>query len=236
MTGAIGATPLIHVEWDRAFRLIRSIHPPIDLFEDIADPRDWEALASVESKTNPRLMENMGRLDLVPPERRVNGPGASLAMAPFVHVSPDRPGRFTAGQYGVYSAGDSEEVALREVAYHQARLMRSTGEGPGWHSQFRMLVGAVDRVFADLRGRDDCHDPDDWRVPQALAADLRGAGADGVHYRSVRCPGGLCIGAFWPDAVGLPRQADHYEMHWDGQQVDRVFNRRTRQEFSLQPH
>ena len=83
MTGAIGATPLIHVQWDRAFRLIRSIHPPIDLFEDIADPRDWEALASVESKTNPRLMENMGRLDLVPPERRVNGARPARLAACF---------------------------------------------------------------------------------------------------------------------------------------------------------
>lgn len=233
MTVADDTVPLLHVQWDRAYRLIRSIHPPIDLFEDIADPRDWEALASVESKTNPRLMDNMGRLDLVPALRRVGGPGASLVMAPFVHVSPDRPGRFSTGHYGVYSAGDSEEVALREVAYHQARLMRSTGEVPGWHSQFRMLVGAVDRVFADLRGRDDCHDPDHWDVPQALAAHLRAGGADGVHYRSVRSPGGLCIGAFWPDAVGLPRQSDHFEMHWDGQRVDRVFNRRTRREFAL---
>ena len=225
--------PSIRVQWDRAYRLIRSIHPPIDLFEDIADPRDWEALASVESKTNPRLMDNMGRLDLVPVARRVNGPGASLVMAPFVHVSPDRPGRFTTGHYGVYSAGDSEEVALREVAYHQARLMRSTMEPPGWHSQFRMLTGAVDRTFADLRTRDDCHDPDDWHVPQLLAAQLRRGGAEGVHYRSVRSPGGLCIGAFWPDAVGLPGQTDHFEMHWDGQTVDRVFNRRTRREFAL---
>ncbi|TIN69406.1 MAG: RES domain-containing protein, partial [Mesorhizobium sp.] len=35
------------VDWPQTFRIIRSIHPPIDLFEDIADPRDWEALASV---------------------------------------------------------------------------------------------------------------------------------------------------------------------------------------------
>jgi hypothetical protein len=223
----------IHVRWDRGFRLIRTIHPPIDLFEDIADPRDWDALVSVESKTNPRLVESIGRLDLVPPERRVVGPGASLVMAPFVHVSMDRPGRFTAGEYGVYSAGDSEEVALREVAFHQARLMRSTGERPGWHSQFRMMVGAVDRAFADLREREDCHDPADWSVPQRLAARLRADGADGVHYNSVRCPGGLCIGAFWPDAVGIPQQADHYELHWDGERVDRVLNRRTRAEFAL---
>ncbi|WP_235694169.1 RES family NAD+ phosphorylase [Caenibius tardaugens] len=233
MSGHGVALPDIHVRWDRACRLIRSIHPPIDLFEDIADPRDWEALASVESKTNPRLVESMGQIDLVPVERRVAGPGASLVMAPFVHVSPDRPGRFTTGHYGVYSAGNSEEVALREVAWHQARLMRSTGEKAGWHSQFRMLIGQVDHLFVDLRGRPEYHSPDDWSVPQAMAGTLRAAGADGVHHQSVRCPDGLCIGAFWPDVVGLPQQADHYELHWDGVRVDRVLNRRTKGEFAL---
>lgn len=103
----------VRVRWPRAHRIIRSIYPPIDLFEDIADPQDWEALASAESKTNPRLWEHLGRLDLMPPERRVSGPGASYLMAPFVHCSPDRPGRFTDGTYGVYSAGDREEVAIR---------------------------------------------------------------------------------------------------------------------------
>lgn len=230
---ARAAWPEVRVTWDRAFRLIRSIFPPIDLFEDIADPRDWEALGSAESKTNPRIAEGMGRLDLVPPGRRVSGPGASIVMAPFVHLSPDRPGRFTQGRYGVYSAGDSEEVALREVAFHHARMMRATAEAPGWHSQFRMMVGTVDRTFADLRERADCHDPDDWTTPQSVAADLRRQGADGVHYRSVRSPGGLCIGAFWPDAVGIPRQGDHYQLHWDGAQVDRVLNCRSKVEFGL---
>ncbi|MXP27082.1 RES domain-containing protein [Altererythrobacter indicus] len=223
----------IHVEWTRAFRLIRSIHPPIDLFEDLADPRDWEALASIESKTNPRIAESIGRLDLVPLARRVSGPGATMVMAPFVHASPDRPGRFTTGHYGVYSAGDSEEVAILEVAYHQKRLMRATDEPPGWHSQFRMMIGAIDHVFADLRGFPLLHDPESWGASQIAARQLREAGHDGVHYRSVRCEDGLCVGAFWPDVIGIPKQADHYEMHWDGNKIDRIYNRRTDQEFAL---
>src|SRR5690606_37943220 len=140
-----GGLSLARVRWPKACRIIRSIYPPIDLFEDIADPQDWEALASAESKTNPRLWEHIGRLDLVPPARRVGGPGASYLMAPFVHISTDRPGRFTDGTYGVYSAGDREEVAIREVAHHHGRAMANSGEEPGWTSQFRMLVGRLDR-------------------------------------------------------------------------------------------
>jgi hypothetical protein len=221
------------VTWPRLYRLIRSIHPPIDLFEDIADPADWEALASAESKTNPRLRDSLGRLDLVPLARRVSGPGASWMMAPFVHVSPDRPGRFTDGTYGVLSAGNTEEVALREVAYHHGRFMRASAEAPGWTAQFRALTGHIDRSLHDLRADSACHDPDDYSVPQQVGAALRRAGSDGVLYRSVRCAGGECVGLFWPDVIPPLVQGDHFSFHWDGERVDRFRNLRTGRIFAF---
>ena len=48
--------PVAQVSWRGAVGIIRGIHPPIDLFEDIADPADWPLLISAEQKTNPRLM------------------------------------------------------------------------------------------------------------------------------------------------------------------------------------
>src|SRR3546814_12996721 len=92
--------PLSPVDWPSAVRLIESKYPPIDLFEDLAEPEDWELLAAAEAKTNPRIAETIGNLDLVPVERRVAGPGASYVMAPFTHCSPDRPGRFHDGHFG----------------------------------------------------------------------------------------------------------------------------------------
>lgn len=74
MTDELPVTP---VRWTAAVRIIRSLWSPIDLFEDIADPADWPLLLSAEQKTNPRIMETIGNLDLVPQERRVGGPGAS---------------------------------------------------------------------------------------------------------------------------------------------------------------
>lgn len=223
----------VRVVWPRAFRQIRSIYPPIDLFEDIADPADWEALASAESKTNPRLWAHLGRLDLVPVERRVGGPGASLLMAPFVHISPDRPGRFNDGSYGVFSVGNSEEVSIREVAHHHARFMALTAEAPGWTSQFRMLVTRLDLDLHDVRPRADCHRPDDYGPPQALGRSLRQSGSNGVLYHSVRCSGGECAGLFWPDLMPVPVQADHFEFHWDGTRVDRIRNCSTGKIFAL---
>jgi len=57
----IAAVPVVEVKWHQAVRIIRSIFPPIDLFEDIADPADWPLLISAEQKTNPRLMETIGK-------------------------------------------------------------------------------------------------------------------------------------------------------------------------------
>ena len=227
------APPLAHVQWPQAYRIIRSIHPPVDLFEDIADPIDWEAIASAESKTNPRLREQIGRLDLVPPARRVGGPGASYLMAPFVHVSRDRPGRFTDGSYGVYSAGDSEEAALYETAHHQGLAMAASDEAPGWTSQFRVLVNSIDLELHDLRAVDACHCPDSYEHSQKFGIGLRDAGSNGVLNRSVRKADGECVSVFWPDVMTIPVQGDHYDYHWDGQKVDRVRNIRAGAIFSL---
>ena len=104
------AIPVAQVEWKGAVRIIRSAFPPIDLFEDIADPADWPLLISAEQKTNPRIMATIGNLDLVPADRRVGGNGASYLMAPFTHVSTDRPSRFTDGTYGVLYVGNAFET------------------------------------------------------------------------------------------------------------------------------
>lgn len=131
--------PVVVVQWNRAARIVRSLFPPISLFEDIADPADWALIMSAEQKTNPRLVEGIGALDMVPPERRVGGPGASYLMAPFTHASRDRPSRFSDGTFGLLYVGSSYEVALFETIHHHARFMAATQEAPGWTSQFREI-------------------------------------------------------------------------------------------------
>ena len=50
------------LRWAPGFRIIRTIYPPVDLFEDIADPADWELLVSAEAKLNPRIRDEIGNL------------------------------------------------------------------------------------------------------------------------------------------------------------------------------
>lgn len=217
------SVPLAKIEWKRAVRIIRSLYPPIDLFEDIADPADWDLIMSAEQKTNPRLMETIGNLDLVPPERRVGGQGATSLMAPFTHVSPDRPSRFGDGSFGVLYAGKTFEVALFETMHHHARFMAATAQPAGWTSRFREIVLDIDAELHDVRniaGNSSVLAPDDYTKSQALGLRLRDFGSDGVVYPSVRAPGGECAGLFYPDCASLPTQGRHLDYHWNGAVVD----------------
>ncbi|PQM26742.1 hypothetical protein CVO77_17220 [Sphingopyxis lindanitolerans] len=216
--------PLSPVDWPSAVRLIESKYPPIDLFEDLADPEDWELLAAAEARTNPRISETIGNLDLVPVERRVSGPGASYVMAPFTHCSPDRPGRFHDGSFGAYYAASDFETAVAEVTYHQAQRLADTRDEPGWISDMRELVGAVNSEFVDVRGDGfkALLAPNDYAPSQAFAHQRRDDGANGIVYPSVRDPGGECIAAFWPDVVSKPVQARHFRYHWDGARIDMI--------------
>ncbi|MCC4243029.1 RES family NAD+ phosphorylase [Stappia indica] len=223
LPGGFATTRLV---WPRYHRLISSAYPPIDLFEDIADPADWELLAAAEAKSNPRVAETIGSLDLVPAGRRVSGPGASYVMAPFTHVSPERKGRFHDGSFGAFYAARSFDTALFEVAHHQARFFAATGEAPGWIADMRELVGEIDADMVDLTREDPAAapllDPDDYGPSQTFAAEIRAAGHNGIAYPSVRHDGGACFAAFHPDVMSVPIQACHLTCHWDGKRIDMV--------------
>ena len=214
--------PLRRIVWSRTYRAVRTVYPPVGLFEDIADPADWELIAAAEAKTDPGVRDTIGAIRLVPPERRVSGPGASWAMAPFCHVSPERPSRFSDGGYGVYYAGNRFDVALAETLFHFERFMAATGEAPAT-ADYRELIGRIDAELHDLRGGAfrSALDPGDYGDAQALARDLRrNHNSDGLVYPSVRRPGGEAIAAFWPDVAGIPAQGRLLRYRWDGARAD----------------
>jgi hypothetical protein len=213
--------------WAQSHRIVRSIYPPIALFEDIADPADWELLVAAEAKLNPRLRDVVGNLALVPAARRVSGPTASLVMGAFTHCSPDRPSRFSDGRFGVWYCGDRFEVALAETAHHFERFMRATVEPPGEADVWERIAAVGGRL---AEATDPALlAPEDWAPAQDFARRMREAGADGILYRSVRWPAGQAMALFWPDTVTLPvRDGRQLRYHWDGHRMDRWFVHGTR--------
>jgi hypothetical protein len=218
--------PRRKLAWDKTYRIIPSRYPPIDLFERIGDPSDWETLAAIEGMTNDRLRDQVGTISVVPVAERISGPGASPIMAAFTHTG--FPSRFTDGSYGVYYASDRLEGSLREVAYHQARFLARTHE-PRARLELRTYVGSVSAQLHDVRGGwPAVHAPHSHAASQKLGATLRAAGADGVVYDAVRMKGASNLAAFRPRAVASPvagrahtLQGPHFLLNWDGARIDR---------------
>ncbi len=231
------SVPTARVSWRPSYRLIPSRFPTVGLYDAIADPADLDAVFAIEALANPRLRDEIGELQLVPPDERVSGPGATPVMAAFTHLNPDG-SRFSDGSYGVYYAAHSLATALAEVSHHRAVFLRRTDE-PAIDLDLRLVTAQVEADLHDLgSARSDAAsrrrfapalNPDDYGAPQRLGRALRLAGSWGIRYPSVRDNGGECVGIFRPRALRHAKAAAHIALHWDGRRITHWFEKR-------QPH
>ena len=220
--------PRRRIRWRTAIRIIPSRFPPIDLFERVADPEDFEALHEVEALTNDRLREEVGDIRRVAPEDRVFGPGSSWIMAPFTHPNPNG-SRFSDGAFGVYYAARDRATAVAETCYHRARFLAWTGEPP-IELDVRVLEATLDARLHDLHplapDLPGVLDPDDYGAGQRLGGRLREEGSWGIAYPSVRRAGGDCVAVFRPRALSGCRQAEHLVYAWDGTEIAEVYEKK----------
>jgi RES domain-containing protein len=227
---AARALPTAGVQWRPGFRLVASRFPPIDLFERVADPADWEALHALESLTNPRVRDATGKISLVPPADRVAGPGATILMAPFTHLNPAG-SRFADATHGALYLADTLDTAIAETRHHRERFLRATHE-PATEVELRCYLIDLDATLHDLRGRADdaryaaVYAADDYSASQALARALRAAGSDGVIYDSVRRSGAVNVAAFRPRLASNVRQSVHLRYAWNGERITAVYELR----------
>lgn len=218
---------LADISWHPCYRIIPSRFPPIDLFEDVADPADLEAVFAIEAMTNDRLRDEVGDISLVPEEDRISGEGTSPIMAAFTHLSPSGD-RFTDGSYGVFYAALTLDTAIAETSYHRVQFMMATKE-PAQELDMRVYAADLDAELHDLRPlRDD--NPDiyhstSYAASQALALELREQGSHGLVYRSVRDEAGECAAVFKPRMLSNCRQERHLCYVWDGTTIAHVYEK-----------
>ena len=228
--------PISKIKWQKSYRLIPSRYPPIDLFDDIASPEDWENLARAECKTNPRIRKKIADISTIPKEKRICGDGANWVMAAFTHISKNRPSRFSDGSHGVYYCANDFETALQETIFHQGRFLKATKQKAGWTTVMRELIAKIDNDFHDITSANDNNidniiannkfekelDPDSYEHSHILAKKLRNQNSNGITYPSVRRKGGQCLAVFWPNAISIPKQGSHWQYHWNGEEFDYI--------------
>ncbi|MGF1547442.1 MAG: RES family NAD+ phosphorylase [Thiotrichales bacterium] len=212
----------------KQYRIIATRYPPIDFFERHVPSDLLGAVWELETRTNPRLLEETGDLHRVAAVDRLSGPGASIVMAAFTHIG--WPSRFSDGSYGVYYAGRTLETAIRETVHHRERIARHAALSETEFS-LRAWIGRVQKPLHDIRLpefdplHDAAPDPGDHPLAQAYAQSLRATGSWGLYYRSVRHPGGECIAALRPPAVSAPIQGAHLVYVWNGERITQVYER-----------
>jgi hypothetical protein len=217
------ATALLHQD---AYRLVNGKYPPIQLFDDVADEADFEALYAVQALTNPRIQMQVGELHRVPPGRRPWGiPGCNYALGPFVHLSPYG-SRFSDGAYGVFYCAERMATAIAETRYHQERYFQGVR---GLKFDRIVMRGLKVRFSARLR---NIHDPyrddeawyhtDDYGSARRLGQALFDADEHGLVYGSVRHNQARCFALLSPHLVESVTPATHYEYIWDGERIAHI--------------
>lgn len=215
--------PVLTAQAIRAYRLVNSKFPPIALFNDVADAEEFEALYQIQALTNPRLQNEVGRLELLPVQEIPFGTvGCSYAVAPFTHINPAG-SRFSSGAFGMLYLADTIETAIAEVRHHQ-QLYWSNVDGLSYERfVFRGLAcsfneaGCQDATVIALA--DPIYAPSDYSQARELGMALKKAGSPGLRYHSVRAPGSVCWGLLTPRYVSGIVQCAHYEMIWSGEVV-----------------
>jgi hypothetical protein len=221
--------PRSDLDWSPAYRVIPTRFPAVNLFDRVSSEQDFDALYALEAMTNDRLRTELGELDLVPADERCFGPGCGPIMAAFTHLNPAG-SRFSDGSYGVFYCARDKSTAIAETRYHSGRFLAATNEAP-LRTQMRLYTVMAHGEVVDLRGENIARsgldprllDPDDYASGVALGRAVRGAGAPGIAYPSVRDTQGECLAALRTTMLHDCRHAAYLEYNWNGQAIDYVF-------------
>lgn len=202
-----------------AYRLVNSRYPTVDLFDDVVDADDFEVMFELQALTNPRILDAIGDISLLPKDQRPSGiDGFNYAVAPFTHINPQG-SRFSDGRFGVLYLGQTIETAVAEVKHHQDMTWRKIPSLHNDQMQFRGLscqfndAGALNIQPYTSHG---VYDPSSYALSRPFGEQVYLAQEPGIRYNSVRQSGATCWAMMTPKPVSRIVQTAHYEMTWEG--------------------
>lgn len=196
------------------FRLIPSRFPPVQVFEGLVANDRLEALAKVESRTNPRLISNDHlRATISPTAHRLQ----NFNHAPFKYINPEG-SRFFPPFPPVVEMADCRQTALAAAVARRAHFLGQTSEAPTG-LDMRMLKTPVRARLADFTdvsptaSRDECRER-----ARALPENV-----DGIVYRSPDRPSNLSYAILNGEVLGYTLQTAHFRFWWDGRRIAGIY-------------
>lgn len=216
------AHPLVREAFPRTIRLVASARLRDAVLAPLADGDDEHALlAEIEGATSGRLIAEERGIGGLGADELVHGvPHARFINASFAYVKPRAPMRFNPANRGAWYAALALETCIAEVGHHLTLALADAGDFNAVVDYGEMLA-SMSGLFIDLRASvgHAALDPDPatgYAAGNALAAEARAQGHNGIIYPSVRHPGGICIAALWPNVVQSVVQGDMVRLIWAG--------------------
>ncbi|APD91961.1 hypothetical protein BM525_18945 (plasmid) [Alteromonas mediterranea] len=218
----VAELPNVELDNQSSFRLVNSKFPTITLFDDVIDAEDFDTAYALQALTNPRILNQLGDLNLLPKEEIPFGiNGVNYATAPFTHVNKDG-SRFSDGSFGMLYLADTVETAIAETRYHQEKYFRNIKDLNYDTVDMRCLSVKFSACLCDASGVEEYHHPDDYSAARLLGASVMKRNYPGVQYSSVRNEGATCWGLMSPRYVSSAVQTQHFEFMFDGERITKV--------------
>lgn len=219
---ALPAHPLVREAFPRTIRLVASARLREAVLAPLADDDDERALlAEIEGATSGRLIAEERGIGGLGPDELVHAvPHARFINASFAYAKPRAPMRFSPANRGAWYAALALETCIAEVGHHLTLALADAGDFNAVVDYGEMLA-SMSGLFIDLRAAagHPALDPDPatgYAAGNALAADARAQGHNGIIYPSVRHHEGICIAALWPNVVQSVVQGNMVRLIWEG--------------------
>jgi len=216
------SVPTIREAFGRTVRLVTNARLREAAMRPLADSEgELDDLAEIEAATSSRQIAEERGLGGLSADELVHGvPHAKFINASFAYAKPREPGRFNPANRGAWYAALDADTCIAEVGYHLTEALADAGDFDAV-VEYVEMIASMSGVFIDLRGMPGhpALGPEKARgypAGNALAAQARAEGHNGIIYPSVRHAGGVCIAALWPNVVQSVVQAEMVRLTWSG--------------------
>lgn len=214
---------LTNISWCPSYRIVPTKYPALQIFEQISDKNDLEALLEIEAMTDDLARQMLGNLKLISAEDSIIGQGADRIMPSFV-IFDQEPlaSRFSSNDFGAYYAGREIQTALRESMFRRDKFLSKTTL-PAQDLDNVLILADIVGQMHDVRGmkksRSNLYHATNYAHSQAFARKLKDQGSLGIVYDSVRNPGGQCVAALRPSVISNCKEDRIITYIWDGSKI-----------------